>query len=65
MRKLITLFALVFTMVLFVNCTDNSLEDLNKNEQQTEENTQLDIFSCVDPDDEGSKDDGEDEETGD
>ena len=63
MRKLITLFALVFTMVLFVNCTDNSLEDLKQNEQKTEENIKFDSFSCVDPQEDGEEDD-DDEETG-
>ncbi len=60
MRKLITLFALVFTMLLFVNCTDNSLEDLKQNEQQTEQHIKLDKFSCVDPDDDGEVDDEDD-----
>ncbi|WP_408032965.1 hypothetical protein [Tenacibaculum xiamenense] len=62
MRKLITLFALVFTMVLFVNCTDNSLEDLKQNEQKTEENIKFDSFSCVDPANNGTEEDDEEDD---
>ena len=64
MRKTITFITLVFTLVLFVNCTDNSLEHLNQNESQSEKHIKFEKFHFTDPQNNGSKDDEDDEETG-
>lgn len=54
MRKLFTLAAVVFTMTLFVNCTDNSLEELEQNERsRTKEHIKFDNIQLTDPEDDG------------
>lgn len=57
MKKLKTLITLFFAMVLFVNCTDNSLKDIEQNEQTAKQHTKINKIFLVDPDDDGEDDD--------
>jgi hypothetical protein len=62
MKKLVTLWVLLFGTVLFVNCTDNSLEELKNNEKHS--HTKQGSNEYIDPGADGSLDDEEEEEDG-
>ncbi|MGG8495604.1 hypothetical protein ACQY1Q_04240 [Tenacibaculum sp. TC6] len=56
MKKLVALLVFSLGILLFVSCTDNSLEDIEKNEKK---HTKLNNIQLTDPDDDGTVDDEE------
>ena len=57
MKNLKTLTMLFFVLALFVNCTDNSMKDIEQIEQNAKNSAKNERIFFVDPDDDGEDDD--------